>query len=132
MREMIEYDYAIVRVVPRAHRAEFLNVGVIVHARRALRLVMRTEIDEDRLRVFDPDMNIPLLRSTLAAWERVACGGAAAGPIGLLTPSERFHWFTAPRSAALQTSPVHPGRCDDLESTIEELMAEQVGGKKSP
>lgn len=124
---LIEYDYAIVRVVPRVHRAEFLNVGVVLHARQALQLLMRVSLDETRLRALDPEIDLAMLCSTLDAWQRVAQGGAEAGPIGLLTPSERFHWFTAPRSSILQTSPVHPGRCNDLDQALDELMREQVG-----
>ena len=30
MRDLVTYDYAIVRVVPKVERAEFVNVGVIV------------------------------------------------------------------------------------------------------
>jgi hypothetical protein len=123
--EWIEYDYAVVRLVPRVHLGMFLNIGVVVHARRAGFIEARFHLDVDAIRAVDPGMDLSLLGRFVEAYRRVGHGGLDGGPIGMLPPSERFHWLTSPRSAVLQTSPVHPGCCHDLEEAIDRLLQEQ-------
>src|SRR5688500_5450421 len=118
----IEYDYAIVRVVPRVHVCSFANIGVVVHARRAGVLDARIEYDPIRMSDQCAAVDMKMLEKYVDAYLRVVHGGAQAGPIGLLPPSERFHWLTAPRSAVLQTSEVHPGRARDLASELDRLF----------
>ncbi|MBS1910351.1 MAG: DUF3037 domain-containing protein [Bacteroidetes bacterium] len=120
----IEYDYAIVRLVPRVHCDVFMNIGVVVHARAANYLEACFTIDDDRVAEFAPALNRELLSRYAEAFRLVCAGGAAGGQIGLLPPSERFHWLTAPRSAVMQTSPVHPGRCRDLADSLAHLLME--------
>ena len=71
--------------------------------------------------------DLALVGRFLAALEAVAAGGADAAPIGLLPPSERFHWLTAPRSTVLQPGPVRGGRATDPAEAFEALWAEAVG-----
>jgi hypothetical protein len=122
--EWIDYDYAIIRVVPQVHLCAFINIGVVLHARQAGVLEARIEIDDEEIARHCGGLDVGLLRRTADAYLRVARGGADGGAIGVLPPSERFHWLTAPRSAVLQTSEVHPGRTRDLEAEIERLMRE--------
>ncbi|RYZ63208.1 MAG: DUF3037 domain-containing protein, partial [Proteobacteria bacterium] len=57
----------------------------------------------------------------------VICGGGqAAQALGKLSQRERFHWLVAPRSAVIQTSPVHTGRCEDPRTTLELLLRTMV------
>ena len=51
---------------------------------------------------------------------------ADASPIARLPMSERFHWLVAPRSAVLQTSPVHGGVCEDPAAALRELLGARV------
>jgi len=51
---------------------------------------------------------------------------ADAGPIALLSASERFQWLVAPRSTVIQVSPVHGGLCDDPAAQLEELFQRLV------
>lgn len=118
------YDYAVVRVVPHVHRCAFANVGVVLHARQAGYLGIRLHTDPDALEAACGGVDVDLLGRFLNAYERIAAGGPAAGPIGLLPPSERFHWLTAPRSAVVQCSDVHGGRTADPAATLEALFAE--------
>ena len=118
MPDRCTYDYAIVRVVPRVERGEFVNVGAIVSSDAAKHLAARFAVDEARLRALDPRIDLPAVHAALAAIDAVCSGGAAAGPIGKLALRERFHWLVAPRSTMIQTSPVHTGRCTDLESAL--------------
>ncbi len=120
------YDYAVIRVVPRVERGEFVNVGVVVSCKSTGVLEARIELDEARLRALDPTLDLDAIRSHLGAFRAICSGGDAAGPIGKLPPRERFHWLTAPRSTMIQTSPVHTGRCADAVAVIEQLLDTMV------
>ena len=126
MRDHNTYDYAIIRVVPRVEREEFVNAGVIVLCQGREFLEARIELDESRLRAIDPTPDIESIRAHLATIPAICAGGEAAGPIGRLSRRERFHWLTAPRSTIIQTSPVHTGRCDDPAALIERLLDKMV------
>jgi hypothetical protein len=126
MRDHYTYEYAIIRVVPRVEREEFVNVGVIVLCAAQKFIDARIELDERRLMAIDPALDLESIRAHLASISAIANGGDQAGPIGRLTPSERFHWLVAPRSTIIQTSPVHTGRCKDLAAVIERLLDTMV------
>ena len=120
------YDYAVVRVVPRVEREEFLNVGVIVSCPARDFLEARIELDERRLLAIDPRVNLEAVRTHLATIPLICAGGATAGPIGLLSQRERFHWLVAPRSTMIQVSAAHTGRCGDPGATLEHLLTAMV------
>ena len=126
MRAPDTYDYTIIRVVPRVERGEFVNAGVIVSCEKTGFLKAAIELGEARVLALDPSVDLETLRRHLAAIQRICEGGPEAGPIGLLPQRARFHWLTAKRSAILQTSPVHMGRCGDMEAVVEHLMARMV------
>lgn len=131
MRDHNTYDYAIIRVVPRVEREEFVNAGVIVLCQGKAFLEARIELDESRLRAIDPSPDIESIRAHLATIPAICAGGDGAGPIGRLSRRERFHWLTAPRSTIIQTSPVHTGRCDDPAALIERLLDKMVRPPRS-
>jgi hypothetical protein len=120
------YDYAVVRVVPRVERGEFVNAGVIVSCAAQGLLEAAIELDEARLLALDPAVDLAGIRAALAAIPLICAGGAAAGALGRLSVRERFHWLVAPRSASIQTSPVHTGRCIAPARLLEELMRKMV------
>jgi hypothetical protein len=120
------YDYAIIRVVPRVERGEFLNVGVIVSCPANGFLEARLALDEPRLLALDATLDIACLRAHLAAIPAICAGGTPAGPLGQLTRRERFHWLVAPRSTVIQTSPVHTGQGKDLAAVLEHLLDTMV------
>ncbi len=124
----VEYDYAVIRLVPLVHSGAFVNVGIVLHARGEGYLEARFNLAPERIAPLAHGFNLELLRTYADAFEKVCAGGPAGGPIGLLPPSERFHWLTAPRSTALQTSPVHPGRCVNLPEALRRLMLEHCDG----
>ena len=126
MRDQYTYEYAIIRVVPRVEREEFINVGVIVLCAAKKFIEARIELDERRLMAIDSTMDVESIRAHLASISAICNGGEQAGPIGLLTPSERFHWLVAPRSTIIQTSPVHTGRCKDPDTVLEHLLDTMV------
>jgi hypothetical protein len=124
---MHTYDYAIVRVVPRVERGEFVNVGVIVSCDAADSLQARIELDPERILALDPAADIEAIGTALGAIEAVCAGRAAAGSLARLSPRERFHWLVAPRSAVIQTSPVHTGRTGVPAAVIDHLFETMVG-----
>jgi hypothetical protein len=126
VRDHNTYDYAIIRVVPRVEREEFVNAGVIVLCQAREFLEARIELDEARLRAIDPTPDIESIRAHLATIPAICAGGDEAGPIGRLSRRERFYWLTAPRSTIIQSSPVHTGRCDDPATLIEHLLNKMV------
>jgi len=120
------YDYAVVRVVPRVERGEFINAGIIVYCASAGLLSARIELDEPRLLALEPDADLEALSVALGAIPPICAGTHSAGPIGLLTPRERFDWLVADRSTSIQTSPVHSGRCVDPNAIMEHLLCTMV------
>ncbi len=124
--DWIDYDYALVRVVPHVHLCTFATVGVVLHARTAGFLEGRFHLDRPRLNALCPGLDFDLLERYLDAYRSICQGSAGAGPIGLLPASERFHWLTAPRSAVLQPSEVHAGRTHNPAATLEDLFKAHV------
>ena len=128
MPESHVFEYAVLRVVPRVEREEFLNVGVILYCRGLRFLHSRCALPEARLRAFaGPALDLPDLRARLGAVEQICQGRPHGGPIGELTLPERFRWLTAARSTVLQASPTHPGLCTDAAATLDRLFGELVG-----
>ena len=120
------FEYAVIRVVPRVEREEFINAGVVLYCAELDFLAARIELDEQRLQALSPEVELAFVREHLQAIVRVCAGGAGAGPIGQLPPSERFRWLVAPRSTILQTSAAHGGLCQDPEALLEWLVERQV------
>jgi hypothetical protein len=126
MRELRTYDYAVVRVVPRVERGEFVNAGIILSCDVERTLEAGIELDERALLALDPHVDLGLVRSALATIPVICAGGAASGEIGRLSERERFHWLVAPRSTIVQTSPVHTGQCADPAAALERLLQTMV------
>ncbi len=126
MRALRTYDYAIVRVVPRVERGEFVNAGIIMSCDVERILKARIELDEDALRALDARVDLEVVREALATIPLICAGGAGAGPLGNLSARERFHWLVSPKSTIVQTSPVHTGQCDDPDAALEHLMKRMI------
>lgn len=126
MPDKFRYDYAVIRVVPKVDREEFINAGVILSCPDLSFLEARIKLDESRLLALDPNVDLELVRNHLAAIPIICRGGDGAGTIGRLPQRQRFHWLVAPRSTVIQTSPVHTGRCGDPAAALEHLVATMV------
>ena len=118
------FDYAVIRVVPRVDREEFVNAGVIVFCAEQRFLGARVRVDEPRLKALWPALDIDLVRLHLDAVARISSGDPSAGPIARLAPSERFHWLVAPRSTMIQVSAVHSGLCEIPADALERLFGQ--------
>jgi hypothetical protein len=120
------FDYAVVRVVPRVEREEFVNAGVILLCLERQFLDAHVRLDRARVAALFPDADLPAIDEHLQAIPRVCAGGEGSGPIGRLSLRERFHWLVAPRSTVIQVSAVHAGLCDDPAEELARLMATLV------
>jgi hypothetical protein len=120
------FEYAIVRIVPRVEREEFLNAGIVLYCPAQEFLRIAYEVNEARLRTLNASASVAEIEEQLRAFEQVCAGGEQAGAIGKLPPGERFRWLTAPRSTMVQTSPVHTGLCSNAQETLERLVATLV------
>ena len=126
MPEKHLFEYAVIRVVPRVEREEFLNVGVILYCSAEGFLQTRCELNEERLRAFSCRVDVSELKERLGAFERICEGRSKGGTIGQLSRAERFRWLTAARSTVVQTSAVHPGLCENAAETLDRLYAQLV------
>ena len=122
MLALSSFDYAVIRVVPRVDREEFVNAGVVLFCLERKFLEARVHVDEQRLRALWPDLDVDLVRERLRAFPKIAAGAGDGGPIARLSIRQRFHWLVAPRSTIIQVSPVHSGLCDTPERALDELF----------
>jgi DUF3037 family protein len=120
------FEYALLRVVPRVERGEFVNAGVVLYCQEKRFLKAAIDLDPERLRVLDPRLDPETVRAHLEAARRVCAGGPGAGPIGLLPPVQRFGWLVAPRSTVVQPGPVHTGLAEDPQQALDHLLRTMV------
>jgi hypothetical protein len=123
--ELFTFDYAIIRVVPRVEREEFLNAGAVLFCPTQDFLKARIELDLSRLTAFAPELDGAAVEAYLNTIPCI-CDGVEAGPAGQMTQRARFHWLVAPRSTIIQLSPVHSGVCHHLDFALERLIEKMV------
>jgi hypothetical protein len=128
----LSFDYAVLRIVPRVEREEFVNAGVVLFCLARDFLEARVELDRARVLAVFPGADLALIEEHLLAVPRICAGGEGSGPIGKLSRRERFHWLVAPRSTVLQVSPVHSGLCEDPERALGHLMDGMVRPERPP
>ena len=126
MLETHLFEYAVIRIVPRVDREEFLNIGVVLYCPSFKYLGIRCSHPGNRLLALSPSQDLEELERHLHSFSTIARGEESAGPIGRLDTASRFRWLTATRSTILQTSQVHPGLCTDPVATLEELYKKLV------
>ena len=120
------YEYAVIRVVPRVEREEFLNIGIILFCKKKKFIKVLFHLNKERIQALSADFDIVQLECNLTSLEKIVNGAKDGGPIAEFEIPERFRWLTAIRSSAIQTSRPHPGLCQDLEKTIQRLFEELV------
>lgn len=126
MQDRHLYEYAVIRVVPRVEREEFINVGVILFCKRKRFIKMIFTVNESRLLALHAALDIEQLQANLDSFQRIAQGEKNGGPIALMETPERFRWLTAVRSSVIQTSRPHPGLCLNLDEKAQQLFTELV------
>ena len=120
------FEYAVIRVLPKVEREEFINVGIILFSKKAKYIRMLYKLDTERLSTFSTELDMELLQETLFSFEKVCNGNKAAGVIAHFDISERFRWLTAVRSSCIQTSRPHSGFAENLDLEVEKLFEEMV------
>jgi hypothetical protein len=126
MQEKQLFEYAIIRVVPRVERGEFLNVGVVLYCRKLNYLHCLYALDIAKLQAFYNKIDILQLQQYLNAFQMIAEGHPDGGPISKLDTASRFRWLTATRSTIIQTSQVHPAFCTEPQQALKKLFEEFV------
>jgi len=120
------FEYAVLRLVPKVEREEFLNVGVVLYCAEKKFLGVLFHLNMERIRAFSAELDIPEIAQYLSAFEKICQGSKDSGPVGKLPLAERFRWLAATRSTVVQTSRTHSGLCDDTEQTLQRLYRQLV------
>ena len=126
MQDKVKFEYAIIRVVPKVEREEFLNVGVILFCKRKKYLEVKYHIDPIKLSAFSNELEVIDLIDYLKAWEKVCKGKSDGGKLGELELPDRFRWLTASRSTIIQSSQPHAGLCENPDQVLSNLYEEFV------
>ena len=126
MHKPLLYEYAVVRIVPRVEREEFINAGIILYCKDAQFLKCRTHIHQQRLLCLDATADIKTIEDNLEAFEAIASGKDCKSKIAKMDLPSRFRWLTATRSTMLQCSKVHPGYTFSLDDVFEVLFEKLV------
>lgn len=120
------FEYALIRLVPRVEREEFINVGVILYCRQKKYLECKIMLDEKRALALDPEVDVNEVKENLQSIEKICRAEKDGGPIAKLDVASRFRWLTATRSTMIQSSKVHPGLCTDPDKLLEHLFETMV------
>jgi len=126
MHEKHLYEYAVIRVVPRVEREEFINIGLMLFCKQQKYLRIDYKIPSEKIKALCPDFDVEQLEENLESFTKICSGKKEGGPIGMFEIAERFRWLTAVRSSSIQTSRPHPGFSIDLDKTFEKLYRELV------
>ncbi len=126
MPEMHLYEYAVIRVVPRIEREEFVNVGIVLFSKKENFLEVRYKLHSEKIQLLSPETDLEQIEENLHSFEKIAKGGVEGGPIGEMDTASRFRWLTAVRSSSIQTTRPHSGLSSDLSATLNRLYQELV------
>ncbi|MEI5985689.1 DUF3037 domain-containing protein [Sphingobacterium sp. PU5-4] len=126
MQDRTLYEYAVVRLVPRVEREEFVNIGVLLYCRKQKYAELLFHIDEERCRLLHKEIDFEQIYAHLKSIQHICKGNKEGGALAMLDQTERFRWITAKRSTLIQCSAVHPGFCLDAAETHQELMEKLV------
>lgn len=126
MHEQHLYDYAVIRVVPRVEREEFINVGLMLYCKRQKYLRIQYQIPTAKISLFCSEFDLDQLKVNLDSFVAICEGKKEAGPIAQFEKDERFRWLTAIKSSSIQTSRPHSGFSTDLDKTFEKLYLELI------
>lgn len=121
------YEYAVIRIVPRVEREEFINAGIVLFCKKEKYLNCKYELHKEKLLCLYADADIEFIQQNLQSFENIALGKKSDSVIASLDLPERFRWLTATRSTVIQASKVHPGLCFNEDETLQKLFDQYVG-----
>lgn len=122
MQDRVTYEFAVIRLVPKVEREEFLNIGVILFSKRKKYLGIRYKIDERKINAFSSEVDTDMIHQYIEAWDLICKGSPDGGCIGEFELGLRFRWLVATRSTIIQSSKTHPGLCHDPEKVLEDTF----------
>lgn len=126
MQDKVVYEYAVIRVVPKVEREEFINIGLILFSKRKRYIKFDYHIPEEKIRSFCNEFDLNQLKENLESFAKICSGEKNGGPIAQLEADEKFRWITAVKSSSIQSSRPHPGLSADLDATFDKLYTELV------
>lgn len=126
MHEKHLYEYAVLRVVPKVEREEFINIGLLLFCKRQKYLRIEYHIFSDKIKSICSEFDQEQLKENLDSFVKIGSGKKEGGPIATFDIAERFRWLTAVKSSSIQTSRPHSGFSEDLDGTFEKLFSELV------
>lgn len=127
MQEPLLYEYAVIRLVPRVEREEFINVGVIVYCKTTSFLDCRYQLNLQKINCLsNEELNLSEITAHLDSFVAIAKGQKTDHPVSGLDPASRFRWLTAIRSTVIQSSRIHPGRTTNPSEAFEDLFTKMV------
>lgn len=126
MPERHLFEYAVIRLVPRVEREEFINIGVVLYCKKMKFLAVKFVLDQCRIKALAKEFDNELLLRNIHSFEQISLGNKDFGSIASLDMASRFRWLTATRSTILQSSKVHPGLCISPETALQKILEEQV------
>jgi len=116
------FDYAVVRIVPRVERGEYINAGVILFSRTLKFLEAKVQLHEGKLKAFSSEPDLAEIYDHLKLIPKICSGSPEGGPIAQLPQHERWHWLVSPRSTVIQISDVHSGVTNDPAKELGKLF----------
>ncbi|HEY3869303.1 MAG TPA: DUF3037 domain-containing protein [Actinocrinis sp.] len=129
--DLLAFDYALLRIVPRVEKGEAVNAGLLVYCRGLDFLGSETWVDRDAVLALDPEADLDDIAAAVRAYGRVCRGGLGAGAAGASPVGQRFRWLTAPRSTVVQPGPVHLGLTADPLAELRRLARRLSGRVRS-
>jgi hypothetical protein len=120
------YEYAVIRVVPRVDREEFINTGVVLYCKDLKFLDVLYTVNKQRIQMLCGEVDCREVEEHLRSFQKICKGVTDGGPIAHLDLPSRFRWLTATRSTIVQASKIHPGFTEDPRATLEKLFAQLV------
>lgn len=126
MQDKVVYEYAVIRVVPKIEREEFINVGLILFSKRKRFIRFQYQIPEKKIKCFCEEFDLTQVQENLESFAKICSGAKDGGPIAQMEADEKFRWITAVKSSSIQSSRPHPGFSSDLNQTFDRLFMELV------
>ena len=120
------YEYAVVRLVPRVEREEYINVGVALYCKKQKYAQVKVFVDEAKCKALFGAIDLEMIARHLESFQKICAGDRTAGKLAEMEQADRFRWLTAKRSTLIQCGAVHPGTCMDAAATHEELFDKLV------
>jgi hypothetical protein len=120
------FEYALLRVVPRVERGEFVNAGVVLYCQEKRFLEAAIDLDPERLRVLDPRLDPETVRAHLEAARRVCAGGPGAGPSASCRPSSGSGGSWRPGAPSCSRAPSTPASPKIPRQALDHLLRTMV------